>query len=74
VSTLVLVTTLNAGLKVVVPLVNNILVQYNVTVPNEIMGVFTLSDLFLEYYDGYTYLGATPTFLPPSNTAQLFVQ
>jgi hypothetical protein len=74
VSTLVLVTTINAGFKIIVPLVNSVLSKFDVVVPSNILGVFVLSDLYLEYYDGYTYFGVTPTFLPPSTTAQLYVQ
>lgn len=30
------------------------------------MGIFNLSDLFLEYKNGYIFAGATPTFIAPS--------
>jgi hypothetical protein len=74
VSTVILVTTINAGLIVLVNLANKFLAQYDVQVPSEILGLFTLSDLNLEYFDGFTYFGLTPTFLPPAQGTQLFVQ
>ena len=36
-------------------------------VPSNIAGIFELSDLYLGYYDDYVYVGATPTFLAPTD-------
>jgi len=73
VSTKLLVTTLNTGFRVVIPLVNDFLQQYEVVIPSEILGLISLSDLYLEYYDGYAYFGATPTFIE-QNAIEAFVQ
>lgn len=40
----------------------NVIVQ----VPTSFGGVFTLSDLWIDYYDDYIYFGLTPTFTPPT--------
>ena len=34
-------------------------------IPSSVLGIFELSDLYLGYYDGFLFAGATPTFLPP---------
>lgn len=73
VSTLTLLVEINTGFKILVPIINSILTKFEVTLPSDILGLFTLSDLNLEYYDGYTYFGATPTFIAPTHS-QLFVQ
>ena len=36
-----------------------------VTIPSELFGIFTLSDLTLKYHNEYLEAGLTPTFLPP---------
>lgn len=56
----------NTVTKLVVPMLNHFISKYQVPVPKDIMGIFILSDLFLEYKDGYIFGGATPTFLAPS--------
>lgn len=37
----------------------------SITIPSELFGIFTLSDLNLKYHDDYLEAGLTPTFLPP---------
>ena len=39
---------------------------YKFPIPQDIFGIFMLSDIFLRYADGYLFAGATPTFLGPS--------
>merc|ERR1712194_414391 len=57
---------LNAAFRVSMPLINLFLGKYILKIPSDIFGIFQLSDLVLEYFDGYIYAGATPTFLPPT--------
>lgn len=40
----------------------------SITIPSELFGIFTLSDLTLKYHDDYLEAGLTPTFLPPNAT------
>jgi hypothetical protein len=48
---------------------NRELAENLIPLPDEIGGLFTLSDLTLGYYDNYLYAGATPVFIgPPSYT------
>ena len=53
---------LNTVNQVIVTLTNVILQSWQLPVPNDFFGIFQLSDLVLEYFDGYVYAGATPTF------------
>jgi len=69
VSTLTLKTLINTGFLVLIPVLNTFLEKLHVQFPDNILGIFTLDDLNLAYYDNYIYLGATPTFLPPTVTA-----
>jgi hypothetical protein len=48
------------------PHINAWLVNTPVTIPSNIAGIFELSNLTLEYFNNYVYVGATPTFIPPS--------
>ena len=57
---------LNTVNQVIVTLTNVILQKFELPIPSDIFGIFQLSDLVLEYFDGYIYAGATPTFLPPT--------
>ena len=56
---------LNTAFRLGIPLINVFLERYELPIPSDIFGIFQLSDLVLEYFDGYIYAGATPTFLPP---------
>merc|ERR1712151_1335781 len=64
-SALTLKLKLNNGFRIVLPILNMFLSKFQVPIPSDIFGIFQLSDLVLEYFDGYIYAGATPTFLPP---------
>lgn len=61
----------NTASKLLVPSINTFLQKYVVPIPQNILGVFQLSDIFLKYNDGYIYAGATPTFLPPSTSGPI---
>jgi len=75
VSTLTLKLKINTGFKLALPVLNHFLQKFEINLPREILGIFTLSDLNLAYYDGYTYLGVTPTFVNPrEDEVTLFVQ
>jgi hypothetical protein len=57
---------LNNFLRIYMPHINAWLVNTPVTIPSNIAGIFELSNLTLEYFNNYVYVGATPTFIPPS--------
>ena len=57
---------INTVSKLLVPEVNKFVSKYQVPIPQDILNIFILTDLFLEYKDGYIFGGATPTFLAPS--------
>ena len=65
-SALTLKLKLNNGFRIMLPLLNVFLSKFDVQIPSNIFGIFELSNLNLDYFDGYIYAGATPTFLPPS--------
>ena len=75
-SALTLKLKLNNGFRIMIPLLNVFLSKFNVSIPSNIFGIFELSNLNLDYFDGYIYAGATPTFLPPSveNPTDVFIQ
>lgn len=52
--------------RLAVPELNKFIQKYNVPIPQNIMGIFTLSELFLEYKNGFLFGGATPTFIAPA--------
>ena len=64
-SALTLKLKLNNGFRIMLPLLNVFLSKFNVSIPSNILGIFELSNLNLDYFDGYIYAGATPTFLSP---------
>ena len=57
---------LNKGFKIAQPTINASLADMQISVPNNIGGVFELHDLNLSYFDSYLYAGATPNFLAHS--------
>jgi len=59
---------LNNGFKLFTPYINKQLQNHSFTVPSNIFGIFTLSNLTIGYYNDYLYLGMTPTFIAPSYT------
>ena len=75
-SALTLKLKLNNGFRIMLPLLNVFLSKFNVSIPSNIFGIFELSNLNLDYFDGYIYAGATPTFLAPTKEIpmDLFVQ
>jgi hypothetical protein len=60
---------LNNGFKLFMPYINNHLQDHAFTVPSNIFGIFTLSNLTIGYYNDYLYLGMTPTFITPTYEA-----
>ena len=64
---------INTVSKLLVPEINKFVSKYQVPIPQDILNIFTLSDLFLEYKDGYIFGGATPTFLAPTNEEEAVV-
>ena len=61
---------LNTVNSVIVTLTNIILQSFEVPLPNNVLGgLFHLSQLHLEYFDGYIYAGVTPMYVPPPLTA-----
>lgn len=61
---------LNTVNSVIVTLTNIILQSFEVKLPTTLGGLFNLSALHLEFFDGYIYAGATPTYLPQPMTPQ----
>jgi len=59
---------INAGLAVATGPINKAL--SSLVVPKTVLGVFTLSDLVIQYYDGFLFCGATPTFIKPKMTIE----
>jgi hypothetical protein len=55
---------LNTVNSVIVTLTNIILQNFVVDLPRQLGGIFDLSALHLEFFDGYIYAGATPTYTP----------
>ncbi len=57
---------LNTVNSVIVTLTNIILKDFEVQMPNKILGgLFDLKQLHLEYFDGYIYAGVTPVYVQP---------
>lgn len=57
---------LNTVNSVIVTLSNIILQKWEVQIPNSMLsGLFHLTNLHLEYFDGYIYAGVTPMYVPP---------
>jgi hypothetical protein len=65
-------TKINTSFAIALPIINRVLADHQIKFPSNILGLFELSDLTLDYYDDYIYAGATPTFIEPS--AHLFTQ
>ena len=65
-SALNLQTELNRASELLVYFLNAYLPNFKVPIPSDLCGVFYISDLFLQYNDGYMYFGATPIFIAPS--------
>lgn len=74
ISALVLKTEINNGFRLFMPIINSKLALHNMTVPHNIFGVFTLSDLSIGYFDQYIFFGMTPTFLPPVVVSSLYIE
>ena len=67
-SAILMKTELNNFFRIFTPIINKDLQQHPLTVPSDIFGIFLLSDLTIGYYNNYIYLGATPTFIAPTQT------
>lgn len=61
---------MNTVNSVIVTLTNIILQAFDVQIPAKLAGIFDLSALHLEFFDGYIYAGATPTYTPQLPTPQ----
>jgi hypothetical protein len=60
---------LNTVNSVIVTLTNIILQNFEVQIPNTLLGgLFALKQLHLEYFDGYIYAGVTPVYVPAPPT------
>ena len=66
ISTFKLKLEINTGMAAAVAFLTSYLEKFNIKIPKDILGIFTLSDLFIYYMDGYIYAGATPTFEDPA--------
>ena len=64
ISTFKLKMEINVGLAVAAVPINKAL--SSLVIPETVLGVFTLSDLVIDYYDGFLFGGATPTFIAPT--------
>jgi len=53
--------------------INKWLAGLTVTVPSNIAGIFILSELYIEYYNNYIYVGATPTFIGSVADASMLI-
>ena len=62
----ILKTKLNTAFLVVRPIVNSILASHDINIPTHLGKYFILSDLVLGYYNGFLFIGLTPTFVGPS--------
>ena len=60
ISTVTMKTLINTGFKVILPALNSILAKHTINFPDNILGIFTLSNLDLAYYDEYIYFGPLP--------------
>ena len=56
----------NTASRLLVPALNSWLQKYRIPLPQQVAGIFTLSNLFLTYNDGFIFAGATPTFVAPT--------
>lgn len=73
--TLTLKTLINSAMLLLLPALNAIIAKIHLQFPDNILGLFALSDLYLEYFTDYFYFGVTPTFLNPfEGAAQQEVQ
>jgi len=71
----ILKTKLNTAFLVVRPIVNSILATHDINIPTHLGKYFILSDLVLGYYNGFLFIGLTPTFVGPSaSTKQWFLE
>ena len=66
ISTFQLKLELNVALAVAAGPLNKAL--NTLVIPDNVLGIFQLSDLVIDYYDGFLFAGATPTFLAPTIT------
>lgn len=53
---------INTAAAVAVGILTTWLEKYALPIPQDIFGIFKLSDIFLAYADGFLFAGATPTF------------
>ena len=53
---------LNNFFRIFMPSLNNFLARKTVTFPSNFFGIFSLTNLTLDYYNHYIFAGATPLF------------
>ena len=58
---------LNDGIDIGLPYLNIYLKTLKIIIPQNLFGLFVLSDLSLKYHDSYIEAGLTPQFLPPKS-------
>ena len=54
------------------PVVNHVLAKHPIPFPANIIPLFTMSNIVIDYYDDYIFVGMTPIFKGPSSA--LFIQ
>lgn len=66
---------LNLGIGIGLPYFNTWLEGQKVQIPNELFGLFKLTDLTIKYHDNYLEAGLTPTFeMPKENIEGIYEQ
>jgi len=61
---------LNLGIGIGLPYFNTWLEGQKVQIPNELFGLFKLTDLTIKYHDNYLEAGLTPTFEMPKENIE----
>lgn len=56
---------LNKVFDIAKPYLNEYLESLKLAIPEQLFGIFKLSNIDLKYHDGYIEAGLTPTFVPP---------
>lgn len=51
-----------------IPAINEVLAKWIIEIPTDLFYIFTLSDLQINYHDGYVSVGLNPTFKPIPST------
>jgi hypothetical protein len=59
-------TEINNSFRVIQPRLNRWLAGHPFALPTQVLGVFELTAITLDYYDGWVYAGLTPVFIGQS--------